>query len=310
MCGIYGFYQYKNAVPCKALEKIIESLALANIDRGKDSSGQAILDQSNKLHVIKKLGDAKHYYRHPKIREGLRNHFRCTPKAILGHTRAATTGEVNLMNAQPFIYGDIVGTHNGIIWNYHEKFIEHKLKPLTKCDSEIIFALLSTASDNKARAKLLSECSGYLAIAYLDQAKPDSIHLASVNNESLYAFNTPYGIFWSSIRKSLKKALRKYGIRGIEIDIPLGEIVTIGDDKSIQRENIPCEIWQVNSMPYNYPTVYRHQSDDINRICDNCYTLSHEPLNFKVIVGYGICPKCEHIYFDDYKDSKRLDRGV
>jgi len=306
MCGIYGFFQSDNAKQCKPLDKILERLALANIARGMDSTGQAIITQDYKPHFIKKLGDAKYYYQHPKIQEGLRVHFQENPRIVLGHTRAATTGAINLINAQPFIYGNIIGTHNGIIWNHESIFKEHKLTALTTCDSEIIFALLSTASDNAARSKLLSELGGYLAIAYIDTDKPDAIHFASVDNPSLYAFKTPYGIFWSSIRRSLKKVLKQYHVPCQEIDLGINELVSIQASGSVSRVAIEYSFKLPAINPtvatlYGYPYNYHNQKDDLYQVCDNCYETSQHELNYKLVNGYGICKKCEILYWVDDK---------
>jgi glucosamine 6-phosphate synthetase-like amidotransferase/phosphosugar isomerase protein len=314
MCGIYGFFQYEKAKQCKPLDKILERLALSNIQRGMDSTGQAIITQDDKAHFIKKLGDAKYYYQHPKIQEGLRIHFKENPKVVLGHTRAATTGAISLMNAQPFIYENIIGTHNGIIWNYDDVFKSHNLKSLTTCDSEVIFALLSTAVDNSDRSKLLSELSGYLATAYIDIAMPGVIHFASVDNPSLYAFKTPYGIFWSSIKRSLKKTLKQYRVPCQEIDLGINQLVSIQASGIVSRVDIEY-IHKINFQPsistmYGYPYNYHNQKDDLYQICDNCYEVSQHELNYKLVNGYGICKKCEILYWVDDKRYQIKKYGI
>lgn len=314
MCGIYGFYQFKDVKPCQSLESIIERLALSNIQRGRDSTGQVIITADDKMHVIKKLGDAKHYYHHAEIKNGIQKHFRQLPKVILGHSRSATTGEITLGNAQPFIYENVIGTHNGIISNYLELFQKYGLRSVTSCDSEIIFALLSTTAKQETRASLLGELDGYLAIAYYDLNTVDEIHFASIYNECLFVYSTPYGVFWSSIKRSLKKALNKYRIPHKQVDIGTSELISISSKGQVTRSNIMVTTsWSYDalkslrlSIPDTYACAYNDQHDEHYRICDNCYDTSFEPLNFRLVTGYGICKKCEALYWvDDKKPDVR-----
>ena len=39
---------------------------------------------------------------------------------MLGHTRFATEGAIVKSNAHPFRVGDVVGTHNGCVYNVKE----------------------------------------------------------------------------------------------------------------------------------------------------------------------------------------------
>ncbi len=63
--------------------------------------------------------------------------------SVIGHTRQATTGEVTLQNAHPFIneMNTITMVHNGIIGNYEDKKKKLELaghKFSSKCDSEVL----------------------------------------------------------------------------------------------------------------------------------------------------------------------------
>ena len=62
---------------------------------------------------------------------------------MIGHSRAATSGTASdNKNNHPFISGNIVGAHNGVIVNDNELARLESLKLKGQCDSEVIFALV------------------------------------------------------------------------------------------------------------------------------------------------------------------------
>ena len=106
MCGIVGYIGGKNAYPL--LMKGLKRLEY----RGYDSSGIALI-QNQKINVYKKKG---------KVNE-LKVY--CSDKDVSGnigmaHTRWATHGEPNDINAHPHtsMKGLFTIIHNGIIENY------------------------------------------------------------------------------------------------------------------------------------------------------------------------------------------------
>src|SRR3546814_11475199 len=69
---------------------------------------------------------------------------------LFGHNRAATKGAVNQENAHPFNHGDIVGCHNGTLYNV-TNLDDHKD---FKVDSENIFYDMSR---NGAKATIVKQ---------------------------------------------------------------------------------------------------------------------------------------------------------
>ena len=104
MCGIVGYIGKEK----KALDVLINGLEHLEY-RGYDSSGVAYI-YDNKLIIKKEPG---------KI-ERLKSILDFNDKANIGigHTRWATHGIPNKINAQPHSYKDITIVHNGIIENY------------------------------------------------------------------------------------------------------------------------------------------------------------------------------------------------
>ena len=109
MCGIVGYIGPKQAAPL-----ILEALRKLEY-RGYDSSGIAIAD-GNKLSVVKAKGRLS-------VLEEMTDGGRALPGCLgIGHTRWATHGEPNDVNAHPHLsqHGDVALVHNGIVENYIE----------------------------------------------------------------------------------------------------------------------------------------------------------------------------------------------
>ncbi|MBU1537098.1 glutamine--fructose-6-phosphate transaminase (isomerizing) [Myxococcota bacterium] len=106
MCGIVGYNGNSNCFPF--LISGLKSLEY----RGYDSAGVAILTDSV-VNLVKTQGKL----------DNLREAFAKAPlQGVLGigHTRWATHGEPNDINAHPHKYGRVTVVHNGIIENYRE----------------------------------------------------------------------------------------------------------------------------------------------------------------------------------------------
>src|SRR5580765_1281292 len=106
MCGIVGYVGHRECLPI-----LVEGLKRLEY-RGYDSAGVAIQGNGH-LSVVKAAG---------KIRELERRLTRNAPEGTYGiaHTRWATHGEPNDLNAHPHTdsNGHVALVHNGIIENY------------------------------------------------------------------------------------------------------------------------------------------------------------------------------------------------
>lgn len=133
MCGIFGYIGNKNCVPI-----LIDGLKKLEY-RGYDSAGLCVVD-NGRLSVVKKRGKIADLEKNPRLKK---------MKGTIGiaHTRWATHGEPNEINAHPHLdcLGKIAIVHNGIIENYEplKKLLEregHKI--VSQTDSEIIAHLI------------------------------------------------------------------------------------------------------------------------------------------------------------------------
>lgn len=160
MCGIFGYIgQKKNAT-----KAVFEGLKRLDY-RGYDSWGIAIQNKSL-IKIEKHAG---------KISEALPK----LPKSsiAIGHTRWATHGAVNDINAHPHISsnGEFALAHNGIVENYQEikkSLAKKKYKFLSQTDTEVIVRLIeekskSTKNLEEAVMKAFSKLEGRNTIIIL-----------------------------------------------------------------------------------------------------------------------------------------------
>jgi glucosamine--fructose-6-phosphate aminotransferase (isomerizing) len=175
MCGIIGYIGKKEAFPI-----IIKGLKWLEY-RGYDSAGVALLNGS--LEVFKKKG---------KVAE-LENFVisRHHGGSIgIGHTRWATHGEPNDINAHPHnsMNGIFTIVHNGIIENYSklkEDLIQHGYTFSSETDTEVLANLIeffySQSEEINAEMAVqlaLTKVVGAYGIAVLCSAEKDKIVVA------------------------------------------------------------------------------------------------------------------------------------
>jgi len=133
MCGIVGYCGERDAAGI-----LVEGLKRLEY-RGYDSSGISV-GFENKLTVIKKKGKISNLK--AAVSEDMPG------KYGIGHTRWATHGEVNDINAHPHIdsTGKLTIVHNGIIENYmsiRNKLVKEGVEFASDTDSEVIVHLVS-----------------------------------------------------------------------------------------------------------------------------------------------------------------------
>lgn len=168
MCGIVGYAGNK-----KALNKILTGLKSLEY-RGYDSAGIAYI-KDDEIKIIKKEGPIKN------LEENI-NYDEDTNIGI-SHTRWATHGEANDINAHPHRQGKITLVHNGIIENYDEL-----KKELTKkgyvfksgTDTEVAAAVIDDVyNKEKDMIKVLNKITHILKGSYafniINDDYPDTI---------------------------------------------------------------------------------------------------------------------------------------
>lgn len=171
MCGIVGYIGKKEAFPI-----LIKGLKRLEY-RGYDSAGIALLNGG--MTVFKKAGKVTDL-------EKIVDHNHIFANIGIGHTRWATHGEPNDINAHPHISrsGDLAIIHNGIIENYSaikEELQKRGYSFHSDTDTEVLINLIEevqktekTTLDNAVRIAL-NEVVGAYAIVVLNKQNPDQL---------------------------------------------------------------------------------------------------------------------------------------
>lgn len=172
MCGIVGYIGHREAYPI--LIKGLQRLEY----RGYDSAGIALINDGN-LNVYKakgKVADLVAFASEKNI----------TGSVGIAHTRWATHGEPNTVNAHPHYSQseELAIIHNGIIENYavlKQGLMENGYTFQSQTDTEVLIQLIefvkkSNDVDLTTAVQLaLNQVVGAYAIAVLEKSQPDTI---------------------------------------------------------------------------------------------------------------------------------------
>jgi len=176
MCGIVGYLGHQNAGPI-----LLEGLRRLEY-RGYDSAGLAVLSDDSRLIMLKRPGKIS------EIAAALGDEM---PRGTCGiaHTRWATHGAPNEVNAHPHMSGDgdIALVHNGIIENSGS--LRRRLEGLgyvfrSETDTESVVHLVDHAFKQGAKtleeavAMALLQVEGAYGIAVISSRDPDKIVVA------------------------------------------------------------------------------------------------------------------------------------
>ena len=173
MCGIVGYIGKQNAY--SILIKGLHRLEY----RGYDSSGVAMISNAGDLNIYKAKGkvEALEHFAQSKDLSG---------NIGIAHTRWATHGEPNDINAHPHCSQskNLALVHNGTIENYNVlkvALLKHGYKFVSETDTEVIVQLIEYIRDqNKcslfdAVKEATKQIVGAYAIAVIDKNNPNQI---------------------------------------------------------------------------------------------------------------------------------------
>jgi glucosamine--fructose-6-phosphate aminotransferase (isomerizing) len=167
MCGIVGILGREPVA-----EEIVEALKRLEY-RGYDSAGVATLEGG---HLTRRRAEGKLKNLEKRlISEPLAGH------AGIGHTRWATHGRPNEVNAHPHATEKVAVVHNGIIENFRElrEMLQAKgHKFSTETDTEVVAHLVTDEMNNgrspqQAVAATLPRLRGAFALAFLFEGEDD-----------------------------------------------------------------------------------------------------------------------------------------
>ncbi len=216
MCGIVGFTGSRQAAPI-----LLECLSKLEY-RGYDSAGIAVRNGEADPEIVKAKGRLKVLME--KTDDGTAVKGDCG----IGHTRWATHGEPNELNAHPHCSDDqnVVGVHNGIIENYQElkaKLIRKGYSFYSDTDTEVAVKLVDyyykkyehTPVDaiNHAMVRI----RGSYAFAFLFKEYPGEIYAARKDNPMIIGICDGESYLASDVSAILKYTRKVYYVGNMEM---------------------------------------------------------------------------------------------
>ena len=180
MCGIVGYIGRRDAVPV-----LLEGLRSLEY-RGYDSAGLAVIHR-NRLQVTKTAGRVQDL--RDRVEDRASGRTTGTKATIgIGHTRWATHGEPNEVNAHPHTdtEGRIAVVHNGIIENaeqLRDALIAGGVKLVSETDTEALAHMIAAeaaegTSLQDAVRQTLRRVEGTYGLVVLDTKNPNELVVA------------------------------------------------------------------------------------------------------------------------------------
>ena len=239
MCGIVGYIGEQNCIPI-----LINGLKRLEY-RGYDSAGLGFFSEGS-TYVIKSKGKVS------LLEEKLNSHAYNSNLGI-GHTRWATHGVPNEINAHPHFNSkkNLLVIHNGIIENYQT--LKTSLKKMgynfvSETDSEVIAHLIDSFIQKgnsllKSVRLALSEVEGTYGLAVIYGNEPDKIIAARKGSPLVIGVGDGENFIASDVSAILTHTNQVVYLED-------GEIVEVYKDKFITRtihdEEISKEIHEIN----------------------------------------------------------------
>ena len=242
MCGIVGYTGPQNCVPI-----LMEGLtALAY--RGYDSAGVAVWT-GKELSLRKAKGQID-------VLDQLLASDPVRGNCGIGHTRWATHGEPNYINAHPHTDGDktIALVHNGIIENYQklkEMLIKHGCEFVSETDTEVVAQLLGYLYRGNALAALkqavrLLEGSFALAILFADD--PHTIYCTCKDSPMVIGHGKNFSVVASDIPAILPHTREVFFMGDRQIAVLRPESVIFYDEFGTQMQKDVTHVdWDVEA---------------------------------------------------------------
>src|SRR5690606_578962 len=173
MCGIVAYIGKREAYPI-----IINGLKRLEY-RGYDSAGVALLNDKQELNIYKRKGKVANLEEFTLGKD-------ISGTVGIGHTRWATHGEPNDVNAHPHFSenGDLAVIHNGIIENYDSlkfELIKAGYQFNSETDTEVLVHLIADIQSKvdvsfaESVRLALEQVVGAYAIVVISKSNPDRI---------------------------------------------------------------------------------------------------------------------------------------
>lgn len=246
MCGIIGFVGREQAAPI-----LLDGLARMEY-RGYDSAGIAVRSDTRGLQVKKTKG------RLQVLADLTHGGADLEGTLGIGHTRWATHGEPNDINAHPHISenGSIALVHNGIIENYLE--IKEHLQKLgvtftSDTDSEVVAQLLEFHYNEchnmlEAVGRVLRRIEGSYAFGIICSDYPNALIAARKDSPLILGFGENGNFIASDVTAVIKHTRDVVYMDDGEIAVVTSDSVDVFDDELIPVEKQHALVdWDVSA---------------------------------------------------------------
>jgi glucosamine--fructose-6-phosphate aminotransferase (isomerizing) len=202
MCGIVGYVG-----PDEALPILMEGLRRLEY-RGYDSAGVAVID--GELSMTKRAGKLS------ELEAALAGAELMTGRTGMGHTRWATHGAPNDLNAHPHVdcTGRVAVIHNGIIENFQvlkDRLLQSGHRFLSETDTEVVAHLLEDAYEGDlgdAVRATVRELEGAYALVVTIKDEPDVIVGAKMSSPLIVGLGEGENMLASDIPAVLQRTHR------------------------------------------------------------------------------------------------------
>lgn len=205
-CKICGLVGITGNITIKDVNAFKEMLVLDSV-RGYDSVGVFSLTKKGEESLVKSIDAVANALETKKFIRALTGDF----KLLMGHNRAASVGNVNINNAHPFDFENIVGAHNGTLTGWKYNFEDAKQFDV---DSESLFHNINKRGIEATYKK----AEGAMALTWFDRTD-NSVNLLRNNDRPLYiGFNKEKDVtYWASEPWMMSVALAHQGLEVYDI---------------------------------------------------------------------------------------------
>ena len=246
MCGIIGFSGREQAAPI-----LLDGLARMEY-RGYDSAGVAVRSERRGLQVKKTKG------RLQVLSDLVRGGADLEGTLGIGHTRWATHGEPNDVNAHPHVSenGRIALVHNGIIENYLE-IKEHLLKQgvtfASDTDSEVVAQLLEFHYNEcgnmlEAVGRVLRRIEGSYAFGIICSDYPNALIAARKDSPLILGYGETGNFIASDVTAIIKYTRDVVYMDDGEIAVVTPESIDVFDSELTPLEKEHHQVdWDVSA---------------------------------------------------------------
>ena len=246
MCGIIGYVGREEAAPI-----LLDGLERMEY-RGYDSAGMAVRSETAGLQVRKTKGRLEALARLTHDGADLEG------RLGIGHTRWATHGEPNDINAHPHVSanGSIALVHNGIIENYLELKEQLQRQGVTfasDTDSEVVAQLLEfhygeCGSMLEAVGRCLRRIRGSYALGIICADYPNALIAARKDSPLLLGFGATGNFIASDATAILEHTREVAYLNDGEIAVITADSVDVFDSEMVPLEKERCRIdWDVSA---------------------------------------------------------------